>query len=75
MAAHDIKSDIVIHVSYPSRANDEESGVHLGELDTASHPTAINEVETLPRQDGGRGAWLFLAGAWIIEGITWGQCS
>ena len=25
-----------------------------------------------PRKDGGRGAWLFLFGACIIEGITWG---
>ena len=47
MAAHGIKSDIVVHVSYPSRANNEESGIHLGELDTASHPTAINEVEKM----------------------------
>lgn len=29
--------------------------------------------ETLPPQDGGKGAWIFLAGAAIIEIVAWGR--
>ena len=71
MAAHDIKPNIVVQVSYPScTADEEENRIRLSDLDTGSPPTTINEAEILPRQDGGRGAWLFLVGACIIEGIA-----
>ena len=32
----------------------------------------IVEAETLPPQDGGKRAWLFLIGACAIEGVTMG---
>ena len=32
-----------------------------------------NEQVSLPRADGGRDAWLFLAGCFCIEALTWGK--
>ena len=32
-----------------------------------------SEKDVIPPQDGGKGAWLFLIGACIIEGVTWGE--
>lgn len=31
------------------------------------------EPTSLPRADGGRDAWLFLAGCFAIEALTWGK--
>lgn len=32
------------------------------------------EQVSLPRADGGREAWLFLAGCFCIEALTFGEC-
>ena len=32
------------------------------------------EQVSLPRADGGKEAWLFLAGCFCIEALTWGEC-
>jgi hypothetical protein len=32
------------------------------------------EKDNLPRTDGGSAAWMFLAGAFVIEAVMWGAC-
>lgn len=40
-----------------------------------SHPHRLeNEPVSQARADGGRDAWLFLAGCFCIEALTWGEC-
>ena len=40
-----------------------------------SHPHELqNEHVTPPKADGGKEAWLFLAGCFCIEALTWGEC-
>ena len=34
---------------------------------------AVSNEQNLPAQDGGRQAWLFLAGAAAIEIVAWGK--
>lgn len=36
------------------------------------HHGPENERVSLPKADGGRKAWLFLAGCFFIEALTWG---
>ena len=38
---------------------------------SASSPTVV-EVDGLPPQDSGKGAYVFLIGACMIEGVSWG---
>ena len=33
-----------------------------------------HEHASLPRADGGKDAWLFLAGSFCIEALVWGEC-
>ena len=47
---------------------------------TAPHPAANAELENvdgenvdLPPIDGGRRAWLFMVGAFMVEGLMWGK--
>ncbi|GAB7354677.1 hypothetical protein MBLNU459_g5101t2 [Dothideomycetes sp. NU459] len=44
----------------------------VSELEAAVHSNALAQMGRLPRQDGGKGAWLFLFGACIIEVTAWG---
>lgn len=46
------------------RAQSRHSQVHGQEFENAS----------LPKADGGKDAWLFLAGCFCIEALTWGKC-
>ena len=46
------------------RAHSRHSQVHGREFENAS----------LPKTDGGKDAWLFLAGCFCIEALTWGKC-
>ena len=40
-----------------------------------SHPHELhNEHVSTPKADGGKDAWLFLAGCFCIEALTWGEC-
>ena len=40
-----------------------------------SHPHEMqNENYSLPKADGGKDAWFFLAGCFCIEALTWGEC-
>ena len=34
-----------------------------------------NEHVSLPKADGGKDAWFFLAGCFCIEALTWGECT
>jgi len=36
-------------------------------------PQQDEEDPTIPRADGGKDAWLFLAGCFMFEGIVWGK--
>ena len=40
-------------------------------VDTINKSAAAEEI--FPPQDGGKGAWIFLAGAAIIEIVAWGE--
>ena len=52
----------------------EENGLH-GVQSRHSHPHELqNEHVSPPKADGGRDAWLFLAGCFCIEALTWGEC-
>lgn len=33
------------------------------------------EQVSLPPVGGGKGAWLFLAAAFVVEALVWGMCS
>jgi hypothetical protein len=41
--------------------------------DTEADVNHEREQVNLPRADGGREAWLFLAGCFIIEALVWGK--
>lgn len=52
----------------------------LGEGDISSEveglgldPTGTHQVLALPPVDGGKDAWLFLAAAFMVEALTWGE--
>ena len=34
-----------------------------------------HEFQSLPRVDGGKEAWLFLTGCFLLEALVWGQSS
>lgn len=52
----------------------EEDGLQRAQS-RHSHPHgAENEHVSLPKADGGKDAWLFLAGCFCIEALTWGEC-
>lgn len=46
-----------------------QSGLHSRTLPLGQ---AEHEQVSLPRVDGGRRAWLFLAGSFMIEALIWG---
>lgn len=53
------------------QAGDEEITAPFDTQSTGTTPTAVPEDDKIPRPDGGIGAWLFLAGASIIEIVAW----
>ena len=76
IAADDILSTETSH-GLPSR-----QAFELNELRSLSEtvlprieelPTREGNVSQLPPVDRGRGAWSYLAGAFIIEGLCWGK--
>jgi hypothetical protein len=36
-------------------------------------PTCTHQVSALPPVDGGKDAWLFLAAAFMVDAMTWGE--
>ena len=55
------------------QAGDEEIAAPFDSQATGANTTTVLVDDTIPRPDGGSGAWLFLAGASIIEIVAWGQ--
>ncbi|KAJ3547863.1 hypothetical protein NM208_g1301 [Fusarium decemcellulare] len=55
------------HVQETAREEGYGSSTSQGETLTGGH-----EVPALPRVDGGKDAWLFLAASFTVEALTWG---
>jgi hypothetical protein len=52
----------------------EPAGLEAGKTtDTDVETGEGNEHSDLPRADGGRKAWLFLAGCFVFEALVWGK--
>lgn len=45
---------------------------YLGDLERGPSPSGEQE-DRIPRPDGGRDAWLFMAGCFVLEGLLWGK--
>ncbi len=59
--------------STESQKYDEKKVYTSDALSSPSSPAVdLSQGDTFPPQDGGKGAWLFLAGASIIEVVAWG---
>ena len=75
---HQAASDISLS-EYPRsiRSDHGESGSTLDDerqLQQASQDGNGRRQEfSLPRADGGKDAWLFLAGCFMIEALVWGK--
>ena len=69
MALADSKDTHGIDEESPKLAKDSAA---VSESTGAETPVNT-EKDVLSPQDGGKGAWMFLIGACIIEGVTWGQ--
>ena len=53
----------------------EENGLQRTQSRHNHNPYEVpNEHVSTPRADGGKEAWLFLAGCFCIEALTWGEC-
>jgi hypothetical protein len=59
-----------------------ESCIHLVPLeqlpkpvDTEAQVSLTEEKSHLPPSDGGKRAWIFLAGCYLFEALVWGQCA
>lgn len=44
----------------------------LTDFENGSWPEAGHELQSLPRVDGGKQAWLFLTGCFLLEALVWG---
>ena len=52
----------------------EENGLQRAQS-RHPHPYEVQmDHVSLPKADGGKDAWLFLAGCFCIEALTWGEC-
>ncbi len=49
--------------------NSQNRAVHSRHLQIEDYEL---EQVSLPRADGGKDAWMFLAGCFLIEALTWG---
>lgn len=71
--ASDTGSESALHGINPAfdyNASDESS------IETQGSPIQVRQHEihsTLPAVNGGREAWLFLAGSFFIEALVWGR--
>ena len=52
----------------------EESGLQHAQSRRSNPHGPENEPISPPKADGGKDAWLFLAGCFCIEALTWGEC-
>ena len=51
----------------------EEAGERSIEHEQSQNHEAHGQEFSLPPADGGRDAWLFLAGCFAIEALVWGE--
>lgn len=56
-------------ISLTSIREGDRNDVHTVE----EEPSPPENIVTLPRVDGGKEAWLFLAACFIVEVMTWGE--
>lgn len=54
-------------------ADEEKSSAIESMADNHTTADVLIDERSLPAQDGGRQAWLFLAGAAVIEIVAWGN--
>jgi hypothetical protein len=66
----DMELDLVKTTRASSLADD--SSIHSTNYSTRSMRHVVPSTAALPPVDGGRSAWLFLAGATVIEILVWG---
>ena len=52
----------------------EEDGLQRVQSRHSRPHEVRNGHVSLPKADGGKDAWLFLAGCFCIEALTWGEC-
>ena len=52
----------------------EENGLQRVQSRYSHQHDLQNEHVSPPTADGGKDAWLFLAGCFCIEALTWGEC-
>lgn len=52
--------------------NRSEDHLHMGEAWELG-PSESSSIHELPRADGGKDAWLFLAAAFMVETLVWGE--
>lgn len=57
------------HTQGPAASVEQELAVFERGDETAERETA----QSLPRVDGGKDAWLFLAACFMLEALIWGQ--
>lgn len=55
-----------------SSANESHSQ-ELAEFENGSWTEVGHELQSLPRVDGGKDAWLFLTGCFLLEALVWGS--
>lgn len=63
-------NDIAIQDISHFLGNNPQSG-EVGQYD--SSPSTRRHEFSLPRADGGKDAWLFLAACFIVEALVWGE--
>lgn len=66
-------NDVSGHIGHDSS---HDRNVDIGDEGLEPHredPSGSRNAFSLPPADGGRDAWLFLAGSFMIEGMVWGK--
>lgn len=81
MAPKSETSHIVMRSSSSSTDYSKNEKVIVEQIDTLPsqdiEPANVDEDEQptgVPPADGGRGAWMFLAGCFVFEALVWGDC-
>ncbi len=65
-----------IRLATISAADPSDQRVEQGEGDSRITPAQFEDGQhgfSLPRVDGGKDAWLFLAGCFTVEALVWGK--
>ena len=68
-STHNVRLDDYIHSQTSWYAESGGSSLYSRSMDGEYE----HEQVALPRADGGREAWLFLAGSFMMEALIWGE--